>query len=62
MAGVYEATVVKDGGWYVGWIDDSPGVNAQAGMLEELDDDLKEGIKLMLDVQVSDPHGLRKTP
>jgi predicted RNase H-like HicB family nuclease len=46
----YTAVVKKDGGWWIGWVEEMPGVNCQektrAGLLRSLRATLKEAIEL----------------
>jgi predicted RNase H-like HicB family nuclease len=37
----YNAVVKQEGGWWVGWIEDVPGVNCQERTREELLDTLR---------------------
>ncbi len=36
MANTYTAVTKKDGGWWIGWIEEVPGVNCQERTREEL--------------------------
>jgi predicted RNase H-like HicB family nuclease len=36
MKNVYNAVVQRDGAWWVGWIEEIPGVNSQGTSKEEL--------------------------
>ncbi len=38
----YTAIVKQDGDWWVGWIEEVPGVNCQERSLEELKESLRE--------------------
>jgi predicted RNase H-like HicB family nuclease len=46
----YTAVVKKDAGWWIGWVEEMPGVNCQektrAGLLRSLRVTLKEAIEL----------------
>ena len=42
MASVYTAITKKNGDWWVGWIEEVPGVNAQEKSKEELLSSLRE--------------------
>ena len=37
-------------GWWIGWTEELPGANAQARTLDEARDDLREAIRLILEV------------
>ncbi len=47
----YHATMEKAEGWWIGWLVDLPGVNAQERTQEELLESLRIGAKDMLDVK-----------
>ena len=40
----YTAVVVQDGPWWVGWIEEVPGVNAQASSRDKLIENLREAL------------------
>ncbi len=53
----YHATIEKTEGWWIGWLVDLPGVNAQERTQEELLESLKIGAEDMLDLKgISDPN------
>jgi len=49
MNSVYTAVTKEDDGWWIGWIEEVPGVNCQerthAGLLESLKVTLKEALE-----------------
>jgi predicted RNase H-like HicB family nuclease len=45
MHNTYTAILKKDGNWWVGWIEEIPGVNCQERSKEELLDTLKVTLK-----------------
>ncbi len=49
----YRAIIKKSGDWWVGWLIDLPGVNAQERTREELLESLKIGAQDMLVTEVS---------
>jgi predicted RNase H-like HicB family nuclease len=49
----YRAIIKKSGGWWIGWLIDLPGVNAQEKTREELLESLKIGAQDMLVTEVS---------
>jgi len=52
----YHAHITRSGGWWIGWLVDLPGVNAQEHTEEELLESLKSGAEDMLDLKgVEDP-------
>ncbi len=53
----YHAYIEKSGEWWIGWLDDLPGVNAQEHTREELLEALKIGAEDMLDLKgIHDPN------
>ena len=49
----YRAIVKKSGAWWIGWLIDLPGVNAQEKTREELIESLKTGDQDMLSTEIS---------
>ena len=49
----YRAIIKKSGDWWIGWLIDLPGVNAQERTREELMESLKIGAEDMLATEVS---------
>ncbi len=45
----FTAVYKKAGKWYVGWIEEIPGVNTQGKTLKELKENLKEALFLVLE-------------
>ena len=41
MANEYTAVIKQDGGWWIGWVEEIPGVNCQERTREELMDTLR---------------------
>jgi len=48
----YRAVIKKSGNWWVGWLIDMPGVNAQEKSRKELIESLKIGAEDMLNTPV----------
>ena len=48
----YRAVVKQSGGWWIGWLLDLPGVNAQERTLEKLIESLRIGAQDMLATHV----------
>ncbi|MDY7000321.1 MAG: type II toxin-antitoxin system HicB family antitoxin [Thermodesulfobacteriota bacterium] len=48
----FRAVIKKTEGWWIGWLVDIPGVNAQEKSREELLQSLKIGAQDMLDLEV----------
>ncbi len=49
MSYTFTAVFEKRGKWYVGYIEELPGANAQGETLEEVKENLKEAIELVLE-------------
>ena len=49
MARQFTAIYKKSGKWYVGWIEEIPGVNTQGRTLKETKENLKEALLLILE-------------
>jgi predicted RNase H-like HicB family nuclease len=50
----YTAVVQRDGKWWIGWIEEIPGVNAQARSRKELLEDLRSALKEALELNRAD--------
>jgi predicted RNase H-like HicB family nuclease len=48
----YRAVIKQSGGWWIGWLVDLPGVNAQEKSREKLIESLKTGAEDMLNTPV----------
>ncbi len=46
----YTATIGRDGEWWIGWIEEVPGVNCQEASREELLDSLTVTLREMLEI------------
>lgn len=46
----FTAVYKKQGKWYVGWVEEIPGVNTQGTTLKETKENLKDALALMLEV------------
>jgi predicted RNase H-like HicB family nuclease len=57
----YRAIVKQKGNWWIGWLVDLPGVNAQERTKEELIESLKIGAKEMLQSEISFEPGAQMT-
>ncbi|MCK4473831.1 type II toxin-antitoxin system HicB family antitoxin [Candidatus Parcubacteria bacterium] len=49
MARQFTAVYKKSGKWYLGWIEEIPGVNTQGMTFEEVKENLKEALLLILE-------------
>jgi predicted RNase H-like HicB family nuclease len=50
MNNQYTAIVKKDGDWWLGWLEEVPGVNAQERTREELMSSLQEALRDILEL------------
>lgn len=50
----YTAIIQQDGTWWIGWIEEIPGVNAQGETREELLENLRSALNEMLEMNRSD--------
>ena len=58
----YRAVIKKTGEWWIGWLVDLPGVNAQEKTELELIESLKVGAQEMLQTQIEfEPNAYMKT-
>lgn len=46
----FTAVYQKHGKWFLGWVEEIPGVNTQGKTLKEAEGNLKEALALVLDV------------
>ena len=49
MSSQFTAIYKKSGKWYLGWIEEIPGVNTQGRTLKEAKENLKEALLLILE-------------
>lgn len=49
MNSEYTAVIQQEGDWWIGWIQEVPGVNCQEESREELIESLREALKEMLE-------------
>lgn len=50
MSKKFTAVYKKHGKWYLGWVEELPGVNTQGKTLQEVRKNLKEALALVLEV------------
>jgi predicted RNase H-like HicB family nuclease len=50
MAGSYNAVIQQCGEWWIGWIEEVPGVNSQGQTREELLDNLRDALEEALEM------------
>ncbi len=49
MKGEFTTVIQKSGDWYIGYIEEIPGVNTQGKTLDEVRENLKEAFKLIIE-------------
>jgi predicted RNase H-like HicB family nuclease len=54
MATDYTAVVRQDGEWWIGWVEEVPGVNSQGHTREELLDNLRDALQEALEMNRSE--------
>jgi predicted RNase H-like HicB family nuclease len=50
MAATYSAVIQQHGEWWIGWIEEVPGVNSQGKTREELLDNLRDALDEALEM------------
>jgi predicted RNase H-like HicB family nuclease len=56
----YKAMIQRDGPWWIGWIEEIPGVNSQGATREELLDNLRSALEEMLEMNRADARAAAK--
>ncbi len=51
MEQTFEATIEKRNKWYIGWVEAVPGAFSQGRTIEEVEENLKEAVQLILESQ-----------
>ncbi len=54
MAATYSAVISQDGPWWLGWVEEVPGVNAQVQSREALLDSLRVVLREALELNCSE--------
>jgi predicted RNase H-like HicB family nuclease len=54
MAATYTAVIQQHGGWWIGWVEEVPGVNSQGQTREELLDNLRDALEEALEMNRAD--------
>lgn len=54
MNNVYNAVIKQDGDWWIGWVEEIPGVNCQEATREELLESLKTTLEEALEFNRQD--------
>jgi predicted RNase H-like HicB family nuclease len=55
MNSTYMAVIKQNADWWIGWVEEVPGVNAQAATKEELMEDLRSALTEALEMNRADP-------
>lgn len=54
MAATYTAVIQQHGEWWIGWVEEVPGVNSQGVTREELLDNLRDALEEALEMNRQD--------
>jgi len=54
MKDTYTAVIRQDGNWWIGWVEEFPGVNSQGTTREELLDNLRSALTEILEINRSE--------
>jgi len=54
MPASYNAVIQQDGPWWIGWIEEVPGVNSQGKTREELIENLRDALDEALEMNRAD--------
>ncbi len=54
MNSAYTAVIQRDGPWWIGWIEEIPGVNSQGETREELIENLQSALREALEMNRAD--------
>ncbi len=54
MAPSYTAVIQRDGKWWIGWVEEVPGVNSQGETREELLENLRDALDEALEMNRED--------
>jgi predicted RNase H-like HicB family nuclease len=57
MASHFTAAIQQDGPWWIGWIEEIPGVNSQGATREELLDNLRSALREAIEMNRADALG-----
>ena len=56
----YNAVVKQDGPWWIGWVEELPGVNSQGATREELLENLRSALEEALEMNRADARAAAK--
>jgi predicted RNase H-like HicB family nuclease len=54
MAATYTAVIQQHGDWWIGWVEEVPGVNSQGQTREELLDNLRDALEEAVEMNRAD--------
>ncbi len=54
MATIYSAVIQQHGEWWIGWVEEVPGVNSQGLTREELSENLRDALEEALEMNRAD--------
>ena len=57
---VFKAIIQRDGPWWIGWIEEIPGVNSQGATKQELLDNLQSALAEALEMNRADARAAAK--
>jgi len=60
MAASYTAVIQRDGEWWIGWVEEVPGVNSQGQTREELLDNLRDALEEALEMNRAEARAAAK--
>ena len=50
MDSIYTAVIQRDGPWWIGWVEEIPGINSQGRSRDELIENLRSALKEALEM------------
>ena len=56
----YKAIIQRDGKWWIGWVEEIPGVNSQGATREELLENLRSALQEALEMNRADARAAAK--
>jgi predicted RNase H-like HicB family nuclease len=62
MASAFTAVIQKDGKWWIGWIEEVPGVNGQGRTRKACMDSLRSALKEALEINRAEALSSARTP
>lgn len=62
MRSAFTAIIQRDGEWWIGWIEEVPGVNGQGATRDECIDSLRSALKEALEMNRADALSAAQSP